>query len=139
MYQKQSFSNGSCVMAKMGSQYWSLLYCFERNKEMSVQPLGRDPSRLVSSLTGMDLTKQVIILQTTESKQVKQVSVLCFRQLISSVTRFGEISPCWPKFKSLGHFFRVYLGITKMLNRLWEIQYAFGKISIVVNGPIMNK
>ena len=31
--------------------------------------------------------------------------------LIISVTRFGEISPPWLKYKSLGHFSGVYLGI----------------------------
>ena len=38
---------------------------------------------------------------------------------------------------SLSHFLRVYFVFGKMLNLVLEIFYAFGQISIVVNGQII--
>ena len=52
------------------------------------------------------------------------------------MTRFGEISPKWQYFKSLGNCLRVFLIFGKMLNLLWKFWYAFGHIFIVTNGQI---
>ena len=49
----------------------------------------------------------------------------------SSVTRFGEISPLWQNFQSLGQFLKVNLLFGKILARLWQILYVMGKISLM--------
>ena len=49
----------------------------------------------------------------------------------SSVTRFGEISPLWQNFQSLGQFLKVNLLFGKILGRLWEILYVMGKILLM--------
>ena len=55
--------------------------------------------------------------------------------LITSVTRFGEISPLWRKFKDLWQFLRSYLGFGKMLKPTSTTNITvFGLIFIIVNG-----
>ena len=49
----------------------------------------------------------------------------------SSVSRFGEISPLWQNFQSLGQFLKVNLLFGKILGRLWEILYVMGKILLM--------
>ena len=49
-----------------------------------------------------------------------------------SVTRFGKISPFWQNLKSLWHFLTVYLIFGIILNKLWQILYAFGQICLDV-------
>ena len=46
---------------------------------------------------------------------------------------FGKI------LKALGNFDPVYLVFGNTLNLLWQLNYAIGQISIVVNGRILNK
>ena len=52
---------------------------------------------------------------------------------MSSVTRFGEISPLWHDYKIIGQFFKVYLVFGKMLILLWQKCYAIGQVFIVVD------
>ena len=49
----------------------------------------------------------------------------------ASVTRCGEISPLWQNLKVFGPFLRVYLVFGKMLNLLWDICHAFGKVALL--------
>ena len=56
----------------------------------------------------------------------------------TSVTRFGEISPLWQYFKSLGQFCIVYLVFSIILILLWKIFYAIWPFFTVVNCQILN-
>ena len=53
------------------------------------------------------------------------------------MTRFGEISPLWLNFKSLGQFIRVYLVFGKILILLYQKCFSIWHVFIVVHGPIL--
>ena len=49
----------------------------------------------------------------------------------TSATRFGEISPLWPKVNDLkGKLLRVYLALAIILNLLWQKELLRGKFSL---------
>ena len=54
-----------------------------------------------------------------------------------SVTRFGEISPLWQKFRCFGKSLTVYFLFGKMLSQLWQTCYIIFQIFTVANGQVL--
>ena len=53
---------------------------------------------------------------------------------LSSVTRFGEISPLGQTLKSLKQYIRVYLVFGRILNLIWQKFHAIGLNFVFLNG-----
>ena len=58
---------------------------------------------------------------------------------VQCVTKFGKISPFWPKFKLIWQNFEGLFGIWQNLIVLSQLFYAFGLTFIDVNSHIMKK
>ena len=54
-----------------------------------------------------------------------------------SVTKFGEISPLWQNSASLWAIFKGLNSIGQFLNLFWQITFAFGQVSIGINGSVL--
>ena len=60
-------------------------------------------------------------------KQEKSNLIVIVNKAIAcrNVTRFGEISHLWQKFKKNGDIFKVYLVMRQVFNSLWHDLYTF--------------
>ena len=56
---------------------------------------------------------------------------------VAIVTRFGEISPLWHNYKSIGQIFKGYLAFGKMLILLWQNVILLGKYYVAADGHIL--
>ena len=57
----------------------------------------------------------------------------------NSMIRFGEILPLWNFLRVLDNFLLSNGAFGKILNILWQIFHAIGKINIFDNGQLLNK
>ena len=78
-------------------------------------------------LTDQNALFQSSVPSCATMKFLYEIGSRFIQSLVSSVTRFGEMSQLWQNFIRLWH----------VLSLLWQIWYIIGLILIVANGQIL--